>query len=52
MRRVLEGEKVAQVATFLLSRATAILRADLIADGDLTTSFDVRTGSEGILDLV
>jgi NAD(P)-dependent dehydrogenase (short-subunit alcohol dehydrogenase family) len=46
--RILEAEEVARVAMFLLSSgATAIIGADVTADGGLTTSFDFRTGSEG-----
>lgn len=46
--RILEAEEVARVALFLLSDgASALLGADVIADGGLTAGFDFRTGSEG-----
>jgi NAD(P)-dependent dehydrogenase (short-subunit alcohol dehydrogenase family) len=45
---ILTADEVAHVAMFLLSEgASAIVGADVIADGGLTTSFDFRTGSEG-----
>ena len=45
---ILEADEVARVAMFLLSEgASAIVGADVIVDGGLTTSFDFRTGSEG-----
>jgi NAD(P)-dependent dehydrogenase (short-subunit alcohol dehydrogenase family) len=48
MGSILAADDVAHVAMFLLSDgAKAIVGADLIADGGLTTSFDFRTGSEG-----
>ena len=46
--RILEASEVAQAALFLLSDgATALLGADVIADGGLTAGFDFRTGAEG-----
>ncbi|MCP4384435.1 MAG: SDR family oxidoreductase [Hyphomicrobiales bacterium] len=46
--QILAPEEVARAAMFLLSSgSTAIIGADVIADGGLTTSFDFRTGSEG-----
>ena len=46
--RILEAEEVARAALFLLSDgAAALLGADIIADGGLTTGFDFRTGAEG-----
>lgn len=46
--RILEASEVAQAALFLLSDgASAVLGADLIADGGLTAGFDFRTGAEG-----
>jgi NAD(P)-dependent dehydrogenase (short-subunit alcohol dehydrogenase family) len=46
--RILEAEDVARSALFLLSDgASALLGADIIADGGLTTGFDFRTGAEG-----
>ncbi|MBY2942419.1 SDR family oxidoreductase [Rhizobium leguminosarum] len=46
--RILEAREVAQAAMFLLSSgSTAVLGADLIADGGLTASFDFRIGEEG-----
>lgn len=46
--RILEAREVAQAGLFLLSDgATALLGADVVADGGLTTSFDFRTGAEG-----
>jgi NAD(P)-dependent dehydrogenase (short-subunit alcohol dehydrogenase family) len=45
--RILEAREVAQAAMFLLSSgSTAVLGADLVADGGLTASFDFRTGEE------
>ncbi|MBB6469151.1 NAD(P)-dependent dehydrogenase (short-subunit alcohol dehydrogenase family) [Aminobacter lissarensis] len=45
---IMEAVEVARAALFLLSDgASAILGADLIADGGLTTGFDFRTGAEG-----
>ncbi|TIM42092.1 MAG: SDR family oxidoreductase [Mesorhizobium sp.] len=46
--RILEASEVAQAALFLLSDgATALIGADVIADGGLTAGFDFRTGAEG-----
>jgi NAD(P)-dependent dehydrogenase (short-subunit alcohol dehydrogenase family) len=46
--RILEAREVAQTGLFLLSDgASALLGADIVADGGLTTSFDFRTGAEG-----
>jgi NAD(P)-dependent dehydrogenase (short-subunit alcohol dehydrogenase family) len=46
--RILEAREVAQTALYLLSDgATALVGADVIADGGLTASFDFRTGAEG-----
>ena len=46
--RILEAREVAQAGLFLLSDgASALLGADVVADGGLTTSFDFRTGAEG-----
>lgn len=46
--KILAAEDVAKSALFLLSDgATALLGADIIADGGLTTGFDFRTGAEG-----
>jgi NAD(P)-dependent dehydrogenase (short-subunit alcohol dehydrogenase family) len=48
MGSILTAEEVAHVALFLLSDGSrAIVGADVIADGGLTTSFDFRTGAEG-----
>ncbi|TAW40757.1 SDR family oxidoreductase (plasmid) [Rhizobium ruizarguesonis] len=45
--RILEAREVAPAAMFLLSSgSTAVLGADLVADGGLTASFDFRTGEE------
>lgn len=46
--RILEAAEVARAALFLLSDgSSALVGADLIADGGLTTGFDFRTGAEG-----
>lgn len=46
--RILEASAVANAAMFLLSSgASALIGADVVADGGLTTSFDFRTGVEG-----
>ena len=46
--RILEAREVAQAGLFVLSDgASALLGADVVADGGLTTSFDFRTGAEG-----
>lgn len=46
--RILDAHDVAFAVAFLLSDgASAILGADLIADGGLTAGFDFRTGDEG-----
>ncbi|WP_168325474.1 MULTISPECIES: SDR family NAD(P)-dependent oxidoreductase [Rhizobium] len=43
-----DTREVAQAAMFFLSSgSTAVLGADLVADGGLTASFDFRTGEEG-----
>ena len=46
--RILEAREVAQAGLFLLSEgSSALLGADVVADGGLTTGFDFRTGAEG-----
>jgi NAD(P)-dependent dehydrogenase (short-subunit alcohol dehydrogenase family) len=46
--KILNAEEVARAALFLLSDgASALIGADVVADGGLTASFDYRTGAEG-----
>jgi enoyl-[acyl-carrier-protein] reductase (NADH) len=46
--KILSAEEVARAALFLLSDgASALIGADVVADGGLTASFDFRTGAEG-----
>jgi NAD(P)-dependent dehydrogenase (short-subunit alcohol dehydrogenase family) len=46
--KILEADEVARAVVFLLSDgSSAILGADILADGGLTASFDFRTGNEG-----